>query len=292
MAAEIINLDPLPDGVRYEDTYGSWLKIFQTMAERADPILIYGCPRSWASLAYYLGNTVMTVRDHFPTDPIARATPELLVEMEKAGLLRQMVESHSTLRPELVDALYKVDVEWKVNLRQQEVNGEIKADPMTLVTNNASFFRPQFMRYLTALRAYRTPAKRCVVVTCAADKPYPAPLHSAVRRVIPDSYEMVIATGVLGIVPEEGWGTMPLYDSGMPNQWRCMVVAEEYFRNNPYDHIIVYSDFYASAIARALQLINFDKAKVDFIFGDHDGLQYQDLMSNQNLVLLRQAVRP
>jgi hypothetical protein len=52
-------------------------------------------------------------------------------------------------------------------------------------------------------------------------------------------------------VPRELWDIMPLYDSGLPNQWRLMLETEKYFLSNRYDRIVVYSDFYNEAIMRA-----------------------------------------
>lgn len=280
-----LDLRQMPTGVRYEDTYGAWLSVFKMLAESRDKYDVTSCPRSWASLVYYLGNEVLSVRDYFATDPIARCTPELLQHFEAAGLLRSVIENHATLRPELVDALYKVDMEWGSVLRLQRVSEGYTPDPMILVTSNSSFFRPEFLHYLDkVLPRFHQTKKKCVIVPCAADKPYPAPLHLAVRSNIPDDYEIIIATGVLGLVPESLWPKMPLYDSGMPNQWRCMLTVEKFFQMYHFTNIVVYSDFYASAVCRGLHRV---PASVGYVFGVEENMPYQDLLSEKNLAELK-----
>jgi hypothetical protein len=285
---EQLDLINFPVGIRYEDTYGQWLELFKKLAESDTKFSIRGCPRSWASLIYALGNDIESVRDHFPTDSLARCTPELLKHFEREGLLREMVECHSTLRPELVDSLYKADMEWITLWRLfKENKGK---EEMILVTNNASFFRLPFMNYLDNILPTYIPTKtKCVIVPCAADKPYPAPLHKVVRENITDDYEIIIATGVLGLVPELLWPQMPLYDSGMPNQWRCMLAVEKFFGLNGYNRVVVYSDFYASAIHRGLKGVRYQDGhhNVAYVFGYAENMPYQDLLSSENLNTLR-----
>jgi len=89
------------------------------------------------------------------------------------------------------------------------------------------------------------------LVPCAADKPYPSPLHQAVLDRMPADFYLANVTGVLGIVPQAAWPTMPHYDSGIPNEWRLMRVAEKYFRLHRHDRVVVYADYYNEALYQA-----------------------------------------
>ena len=120
-----------------------------------------------------------------------------------------------------------------------------------LITNNGSYHRPEVMRYFEHLNNY-TPAKRNVLlVPCAADKPYPAPMHQAVLKLLPDSFYLANITGVIGVVPQELWPVMPMYDSGIPNEWRLVDVAYSYFKRVEHCNIVVYIDFYSRALKTA-----------------------------------------
>jgi len=113
------------------------------------------------------------------------------------------------------------------------------------------------MDYLREFRNnYKPTKKNVVLVPCAADKPYPSPLHRAVKNLLPsDDWYIACVTGVLGIVPEDLWPIMPHYDSGIPNRWRVMQMVKEYFGEFRHDRIVVYSDFYSEAIKAGLDAL-------------------------------------
>ncbi len=219
-------------GRRYEDVYGGWLSLLREVAESDEPCAVDDVPPSWEPLIYYLGGVVLP--------PMSFA----LLGAERAGRLRELVEQACAARPELVDALYKSDMEWETKNRRHQHQTEF------VVTNNGSFFRPEVLAFIERLETFEPTRRKCVLVPCAADKPYPAPLHKAVAERLPTDYHMIIATGVLGLVPEELWGLMPHYDSGIPNQWRLMKAVESYFGRHAYDRVVVYCDFYNEAILR------------------------------------------
>lgn len=254
MTHKFFNLEKLPTGRRYEDEYGVWLDFFQTIAEsvaQGIEVDVHFAPRSWTAFIYYLGGHVHADKTHFDEDLlIARCPADLHFQAKENGRLRELVELHSASRPELVDALYKADMEWKVDKSKWRHTWQREFK----VTCNGSFFRPEVLEYINEdLPKYTPTKKNCVIVPCAADKPYPADLHKAVRSVIPDDFEILIGTGVLGIVPEGLWDVMPLYDSGLPNQWRLMNIAADFFTKHHYENVVVYSDFYNTAIWRGLK---------------------------------------
>ena len=147
-------------------------------------------------------------------------------------------------------------------------------------------------KYLAELETYvpNVYKRKCVLVPCAADKPYPAPMHTAVRKNIPENYDIIIATGVLGLVPESRWDTMPLYDSGMPYEWRLMKTVNWFFSKyvTYYDTVVVYSDFYSAAINIGFSMSAFPRKNVYFVFPPGYYAEYQDLLSEENLGKLKE----
>lgn len=308
-----INLATLPEGKRYEDSYGLWLSIFKEVAESTEPIHVRGAPACWVPLLYYLGAAVESWRQGFQCDNVPlgnTVTGECSMlghtgyvlgsckEAEALGRLREYVEMSSALRPELVDALYKSDMEWSTVGRRHQTQKKF------VVASNGSFFRPEVLDYLRLLDRYRPEYSRkrrnCVIVPCAADKPYPAPLHLAVIGVLVDmglrdDYEIIIASGVLGLLPEPLWALAPEYDAGMPNPWRLMTIAADYFRHVHYERIVVYSDYNHEPLYRALsyeeQGNNYHDPRYPLACWDERGDcrdgGYKDLMSRENLDLLR-----
>lgn len=260
-----VRLNPLPDGVRYEDQYGKWLDVIKMIAQAVSnnrEVVVTDAPATWASLLFYLGadlggSSYPFEQDKYILNPISAAT-----QAHADGMLRELVEMHSASRPELVDALYKADMEWDLDKSKWRHTWKREFK----VTCNGSFFRPEVLEYLNEdLPRYFPKKPKCVIVPCAADKPYPADLHKAVRSVIPDDYEILIGTGVLGIVPESMWDIMPLYDSGMPNEWRLMRQATVFFTLHWYERVVLYVDFYSTAIWKGLMAVE-DSKRPPFAF--------------------------
>lgn len=290
----IIDLTHLPSGKRYEDQYGKFLDIFKQVAESKEEVVVVSPPVSWCSLIYYLGGKPVDPKIHFYEDGLLRHYSSVTKNVDgdvigdingrffnicRDGKMREVVEHDSTLRPELVDALYKSDTEYNT------VNRRHQTQRMFNVTCNGSFFRPEVLHYINNILPQYTPEKsRCVLCPCAADKPYPAPLHTAILKVLPPGYELIIATGVLGLVPQKLWDVMPLYDSGVPYQWRLMKIAKEFFSKHYYSKIVVYSDFYASSIRAGLKGMDVDDV---YVFG-HGDMDYLDLLSPTNLARLKE----
>lgn len=284
---ECINLAELPKGVTYENTYGAWLSIFRRVAESECKPELRNAPPCWAPLLYYLGANVLTLQEHFAEDKLTDFIPLDLKAAESRNMLRELVEIYSVFRPELVDALYKSDVEWRTIGRRQ---GPPKQ--AFNVTSNNSFFRPEVLRYFTeVLPSYRQVKKKCVIVPCAADKPYPAPLHRAVREYVGNDYEMIIASGVLGLVPESLWGISPEYDSGLPYEWRIMQVVREFFATHRYERILVYSEYNSLAIKRGLAEAGISLPTVVYLFQPRYYTAYEDLLDQKHLIRLREAAK-
>ncbi len=231
---------------RYEDRYGHYLKFFQLLAETWTPMDLADVPATWYPFCHYLGHTVNNTYDQFPSCPIVR---EMMTHYDDFPDKRHFVEVVSTFRPELVDALWKYDMQWDSNNARAVL--EHGAD--ILITNNGSYHRPEIMNYFDDLNTYKPTKRNVVLVPCAADKPYPAVMHQAVLDRMPASFYLANITGVIGVVPQDLWPVMPQYDSGIPNEWRLVDVAKDYFGRNDHDNIIVYIDFYSLALANAFQ---------------------------------------
>ena len=280
-----LRFDPT-DGATYEDTYSGWLKFFKTVAESEESVVCVDVPTSWAPLLWYLGANVESTITFFSCDTLVRHDDYEAAKMNSLG--REYVESVCTYRPELVDAMWKSDCEWDT-VRRDHV-----AKASFIVTNNGSFHRPEVLDYVDFLRTTVVGVSRGVVlVPCAADKPYPAPLHKLIRQNIPDDYRLVIVTGVLGVVPEDLWPSMPIYDSGLPNRWRVMTEIKRYFQHAPCGRIVVYSDFYSEAISLGLALAGKD---ADYPLEEAGVWRrgqsgYLNLSDPKNLLLLRGAAK-
>jgi len=280
----MINLTTMPRGSRYEDTYGGWLDIFERVATTdSAPFVVHGPPVSWASLLTYLGADVVAPQVHFPEDRMLRFVADDIHQAVSNGRLRELVEMHSTLRPELVDALYKSDVEWPTCRRRHTMQKRFN------VTCNGSFFRPEVMTYLRNFERYIPRKPKCVIVPCAADKPYPAPIHDAIIRVMErrgcrDEYEIIIATGVLGLLPESLWGEAPEYDAGLPNPWRLQDAVMRFFDRVTYNRVIVYSDYNAEAISLGFYRCANQPSVQWPLPGRYD--KYINLVGEDNLALL------
>lgn len=284
-------------GKTYEDVYSGWLDFFRAVAESDEPIAVSDVPHSWVPLLIYLGGDVVSSTVHFPCDRIlcsSDVSRALSIALQQ-GLLREFVESSCCYRPELVDAMWKSDMEWNTKRLPVAASKEF------VVTNNGSFHRPEVISFLDRCTSAHQWKRGIVLVPCAADKPYPAPLHVAVRSVIPDDYRIAVVTGVLGVVPEELWGEMPNYDSGVPNRWRVMEAVRTYFDRCMYEKIVVYSDFYSEAISYGLDqadpispmqsrsrvYASFPLEQAGYWVRGSSG--YCDLMSKEALSLLQKA---
>lgn len=289
----LIDLKELPKGKTYEDSYGAWLDIFRQVA--CSPIdarlTIRGAPRSWVTLLAYLGGRVIEPQVHFEEDLFLNSVSEDMFSAVEKGRLRELVEMHSTLRPELVDALYKSDVEWPTIERLHQTQKKFN------VTNNGSFHRPEVLAYLRWLKTYRATKPRCVVVPCAADKPYPAPLHQRVIQVLESKgvrhlYEVLIASGVLGILPEAAWSDAPEYDAGLPYPWRLFHVASQFFSANDYEKIVVYSDYNHEPLCMAIGHDPSESRRYPLFAAGalKGGERYLDLTDDKYLNMLMEAL--
>jgi hypothetical protein len=252
-------------GGRYEAAYGGYLEFFRRLAAMPDDdVVVEGVPASWVPLCLYLNCRISRAVAHFASDGLIASSVEDLraalgarcAGSQQAGARdhRAEIEALCAFRPETVDALWKVDRQWPVHPRR--VNPRIDRNRTSfIVTGNGSFDRPEIRKYEAVLGAYAPSRSKVVVVPCAADKPYPSPMHQAVLDLMPPDYYLANATGVLGIVPMDLWPAMPRYDSGIPNPYRLVEVFEDYFGRLPHERVVVYCDFYSEAIERAFRLL-------------------------------------
>jgi hypothetical protein len=124
-----------------------------------------------------------------------------------------------------------------------------------IITTNGGMFRPEVLQFMMQLEHYVPTKKKVLIVPCAADKPYPSPMHQACLDRLPDDYYLMNATGVLGLVPQDMWDVMPWYDSGIPNELRVYKMVQTYFRQHQHTKIVVYGDFNSLMIKEALASI-------------------------------------
>lgn len=243
-----VNMIVLNQQVKYEDEYGQYLNIFREVATTPPdcPVVVSGAPYSWVPLLRYLRCQCVDPQIWFPHCYHLR---DLAFEIDPSD--RTMIEALSCLRPETVDALWKCDAQWKSQRPIYNTSGPF------VVTNNASFYRREVtffrQRVQFELTKKRTDLERLqdkvVLLPCAADKPFPAPMHQKVLDMLPDeTWHAMIATGVCGLVPDTLWKEMPWYDSGIPNRWRVYNQTRDYFKMRPHRRVVMYMDFYSEAV--------------------------------------------
>ena len=227
-----IDMTVMPSGKRYEDTYGLYLDILKEVAE-SERVVVVNPPFCWIPLLHYFDAEVIGGQEFFEQDKW----------FDFCGIMdfknRHLIEVLSTVRPELVDALWKSDMQWKIKFVLLKKKKEF------FVTNNGSFHRPEVNSYIEELWKFVPEKKNVVLVPCAADKPYPSPLHKKVLSMMPEDFYLANVTGVLGVVPQDLWRLMPHYDSGIPNEWRLFQIARKYFSKFEHDKIVCYLDYYS-----------------------------------------------
>jgi predicted RNA-binding protein len=237
----------------YEDEYGQYLAIFREVASLPPdiPVVVSGAPFTWVPLLRYLRCQCVSPQVWFPHCWTMR---DVAFEFDPSD--RTMVEAFSCLRPELVDALWKCDMQW---MSQRPLYN--KSGPF-VITNNGSFHRREVTTFLQRIEFELTKKRtekelaidKVVLLPCAADKPFPAPMHQRVLDMLPPtgSWHAMIATGVCGLVPDTLWAEMPWYDSGIPNRWRVFTATRDYFKRRPHSRVILYMDFYSQAVHAGL----------------------------------------
>jgi hypothetical protein len=251
-----IDMNVLNQQQTYEDEYGHYLAIFHEVAGLPPdiPVVVAGAPFTWVPLLRYLRCQCVSPQVWFPH---CWAVRDLAFDFDPSD--RTMVEALTCLRPELVDALWKCDTQW---LSQRPLYN--KAGPF-VVTNNGSFHRQEVTKFLAHVRFELTRKRhewephqdKVVLLPCAADKPFPAPMHQRVLDMLPDkTWHTMIATGVCGLVPDTLWNKMPWYDSGIPNRWRVYTATRDYFRRRPHVRVVMYMDFYSQAVFDGLAAAN------------------------------------
>ncbi len=248
----------------YQHEYDGWLAFFAMIAHLSTPVCVTGAPRCWGPLLWWLGHQTTEPADRFPEDRIEWPT-----DLHP----RRLAEISSTCRPELVHALYLADTTWPCPIRK------VSKQESFPVTCNGSFFRDELKRWFEVLGEYTPPwVKGCVLVPCAATKPYPSPLHKSVRNILDDmeltDFDICVVSGVIGIAPSDLWGYLPNYDSGLPNQKRAEDYVAWFFQRWRHKHCIVYADFYANAIHRGLLRA---RQGAQFVLGNHDRDDYCNL---------------
>jgi len=280
MITHNVDLTSLPPGQTYEDRYGGYIAFFKRIAEtpRWQRIVVNNAPWSWVPLLRWLRCDIETPRAVFEHCDYVKGAMSEASANHAAD--RTLIEVLCGFRPETTDALWKADMEWQtdradVDLPRKEF----------IVTTNGAYHRPEVKNFMRRLEMY-TPTKRnALLVPCAADKPYPAPLHKACLELMPADFYMMNATGVVGLVPQDLWPVMPWYDSGMPNEWRLYQTAKDYFSAHQHDRVVVYCDYYSEPLQDAFDALRM-LDRVSFVLPVIHYNNYQDLLSEKHLKAL------
>lgn len=247
-----LDLTSMPSGARYEDRYGEYLDIFHQIGMFNGSVAVVNPPASWVPLLLYLNVDVYGYQCYFEHDHVVARALSLEAEthIPRSTLTdRSLLEALVCFRPETLDALWKFDMQdsW----RSARLHCFAQRQEF-IVTTNGGFYRPEVLEYLNSVSTYKAPSDKVVLMPCAADKPYPAPMHSAVIAVAGPEYYVANVTGVLGIVPRDLWPVMPHYDLGLPNEWRVMNMLRDYFLRNKHSSVVVYLDYYNITVNEAL----------------------------------------
>lgn len=257
-------------GQRYSDTYGKYLEVFKEINEFC---VVDNAPRCWVPLLYYLGASVNSMRWAFPEDDFIPfdSVIEFGGKFYRTEDPRHMVEVFCAMRPELIDALWKIDNQWKKPIStMMDGRRDIKKDMLITTTN--SFDRPEIKKFISEVGRYKSVLGKCVITNCSADKPYPSEVHKRIKTLYPE-HELLVISGVTGIVPERFFPMMPNYDSGMPNFWRIKKLSADYFIRNRYDEIVVFTEFNQYALNETLMQICPD-SKIIFKFPHQHYIDY------------------
>ena len=246
--------------------YNEWMCFFALLGHSRRHVTVLHAPHCWEPLILYLGH-----RSEVPEQVFECDVTDWRKMFESMTDKRQAVEIASACRPELVHALFLADEEWPCPLSLHCVRHGGMVIP---ITTNGSFFRPEIKEYMDVLVQYEPERDHAVICPCAADKPYPSSLHKRLREFISPRWELVCATGTLGLVPEGLWNRMPNYDAGVPGEQRVEELTAWYFAKHKYEEIIVYSDFYGPAIGRGLATAG---TRADFALGRERRVSYENL---------------
>lgn len=278
-----VDLTVMPQGQRYEDRYRGYLDVFERIAKTPvnERVHVTRPPWSWVPLLRHLDCDMMDPQMFFEHCPAVRGA---LIGQSAKDFDRTLVEVLCSFRPETADALWKCDVQWATpRARRYAPVDEF------IVTTNGAYHRPEVLHYMETLKAYQPTKKKVLLVPCAADKPYPSPMHQMCLDLLPDDFYLMNATGVVGLVPQDLWDVMPHYDSGIPNEWRLYQTVSQYFARHEHTRIVVYCDYYSEAIQEAFAAIGqYDLA--EFILPVQFYADYVDLMSKENIAALRDTL--
>ena len=269
----------------YSHEYDGYLGFFRLLGYSPYSWKLQNVPRCWGPLLLWMGHTVESTVCHFSCDSHLDYTEAYRLSAFK----REQLEIASVSRPELVHGLYCADTEWPLPMSAERKQRR-KQFP---VTCNGSFYRPEVQEYRDMLNLYMPDehTTKCVLVPCSASKPYPSPLHRAVLDVLNDDWELIVCTGVLGLVPENLFAFAPEYDSGVPNLERCSETVSWYFTKHRYETVLVYSDFYAYAVKNGFDEIpDYHHGTVKYLFGNSWRDTYENLHLDVHLRRLEREV--
>lgn len=276
-------------GAGYAAEYTGYMDFFRLLAGRhGEPFTAWNVPRCWVPLITYLGGIVESTK-RVKAWGDAEAV-DWRAATRNAQDLRRVVEMSAAARPELTDALYVIDTQFPVVTHRHAMHDTF------VVTTNGSFYRPEVLAYRRRLDGYEPRHKRAVIVPCTAVKPYPAPLHAAVldrirRAGLLGDYDVIVMSGVLGLVPADLWGEQPNYDAGLPNSERVQDTARWYFTKHRYERLVVYSDFNAHSLHMGLsQVPEAQVPHVVWCFGHYRRSSYENLLDEQYLQQLDAAL--
>jgi len=240
----------IPEGVSYEQQYTYYMNVFKecySLVKEGRTPIVSNVPWCWVPLFWYIGAEVNEEVLYFEHDALFK----LLINCNGINKVvvrndRTLIEFLCTIRPELSHTLRLLSSDWGVDREAHVFRDEF------IMTTNASYYRLEVLDYMNVLHSFIPKKRKCVLITCTADKPYPAPVHQAVLKFLPEDYHLIVVTGALGLVPQELWSVSPKYDTTVPNKWNVMAEVKLYFEKFDYDKIVSYLDVYTDAVEHGL----------------------------------------
>lgn len=212
---------------------------------------------------------------------------------------RHVVEMAAAVHPLLVDALYRIDVEFPEGVPHHSWENKFH------MATYSSFFRPEITRAMGHQDRCFDGMEECrrvaLLVPCSADKPYPSREHEAYLKLLAEvdtnnDVDLVIVSTALGPIHPSSWDVIPEYDSGLPLFDRLRSTVP--YRLRSYQHLIVHTDMLTNdlmALAGRLPPMTVtglqkDLRAAQFSFVREDRMKYGGLTSELLLERLRCAI--
>lgn len=220
-------IEPPAESSSYEEVYAERLRVFRDVHTSPNGTTtirpwVHASPlySTWLPLLWYLGHG----------------------DDDDYDYRREEIEHLCSLRPEMVDALWRADMRDKGTTRHRQ-EGEFR------IATYSGFFRPEILDYIARCRAapQLTNNRNLILVPCTADKPYPSKLHVGVEYALRNAkpwggWDIAAVSTAVGIAPKHLWHLMPQYDNGLPLFDRLAETVPYFMLGTRYARVINYTD--------------------------------------------------